>query len=87
MLELLTDATIDLRVGEHILCGTFEHADQFKNGEPIKAVVSQREDVLFVHSIMQARTQQFYMPLGVFAGDRALLKHCMKVAWGFTILA
>lgn len=72
-------------VGEHVVCGTFEHADQFKNGEPIKAVVSQREDVLFVHSIMQAKTQQFYMPLGVFAGDRALLKHCMNVAWGFTV--
>jgi len=25
-------------VGEHIVCGTFENADQFKNGEAIKAV-------------------------------------------------
>lgn len=72
-------------VGEHVVCGTFEHADQFRNGEPIKAVVSKREGVLFVHAIMQSQTKQFYMPLGVFAGDRALLKHCMKVARGFTI--
>jgi hypothetical protein len=73
-------------VGDQVVCGTFEHADQFKNGEPVKAVVSKREGVLFVHAIMQTRTQQFYMPLGVFAGDRALFKHCMNVAWGFTIL-
>lgn len=73
-------------VGEHIVCGNFEHADQFKNGDPIKAVVSKRGEVLYVHSIMQAKTQQFYMPLGVFAGSGALFKHCMNVAWGFTIL-
>jgi hypothetical protein len=72
-------------VGEHVVCGTFEHADQFKNGESIKAVVSRREGVLFVHAIMQSQTQQFYMPPGVFAGDRALLKHCMKVALGLTL--
>lgn len=72
-------------VGEHVVCGTFEHADQFRNGEPIKAVVSKREGVLFVHAIMQSQTKQFYMPPGVFAGDRALLQHCMKVALGFTI--
>ncbi|WP_426344562.1 putative type VI secretion system effector [Pseudoduganella sp. R-32] len=67
-------------LGEHIVCGTLEHADQFKNGEPVKAVVSQRGDVLYVHAIMQAKTQQFYMPLSVFAGRRALFKNCMRVA-------
>ena len=69
-------------MGEHVVCGTFEHADQFKNGEPIKAVVSKRGEVLYVHSIMQEKTRQFYMPLGVFAGNGALFKHCMNVAWG-----
>ncbi|WP_426170511.1 putative type VI secretion system effector [Pseudoduganella sp. R-34] len=67
-------------LGEHIVCGTLEHADQFKNGEPVKAVVSQRGDVLYVHAIMQAKTQQFYMPLSVFAGRRALFKSCMREA-------
>jgi len=73
-------------VGDQVVCGTFEHADQFKNGELVKAVVSKREGVLFVHAIMHTKTQQFYMPLGVFAGDRALFKHCMNVAWRFTVL-
>jgi hypothetical protein len=72
-------------VGEHVVCGTFEHADQFKNGEAVKAVVSKREGVLYVHAIMQSQMQQFYMPVGVFAGDRALLEHCMKVAGGLTL--
>lgn len=67
-------------LGEHVVCGTLEHADQFRNGEPIKAVVSQRGDVLYVHAIMQAKTRQFYMPLNVFAGKGAFFKHCMRVA-------
>jgi len=75
-------------LGEHIICGTFEHADQFKNGEPVKAVVSQRGDVLYVHAIMQAKSQQFYMPLSVFAGKAALFKSCMRVAfWGGTLVS
>ncbi|WP_426337299.1 hypothetical protein ACN9MY_10720 [Pseudoduganella sp. R-31] len=72
-------------LGEHFVCGTLEHANQFKNGESVKAVVSQRGDVLYVHAIMQAKTRQFYMPLNVIAGKGAFLKHCMRVANGLTI--
>lgn len=67
-------------LGEQVICGTFEHADQLKNGELVKAVVSKRGEVLFVHAIMHAKTKQFYMPLGVFAGKGAFFKHCMRVA-------
>jgi len=70
---------------EHIVCGTLEHADQFKNGEPVKAVVSQRSDVLYVHAIMQAQTRHFYMPLSIFAGKGAFFKSCMRVANGLAI--
>ncbi|WP_426344564.1 putative type VI secretion system effector [Pseudoduganella sp. R-32] len=67
-------------LGELIICGTLEHANQFKNGESVKAVVSQRGDVLYVHAIMQAKTQQFYMPLSVFAGKKAFFKSFMRSA-------
>ncbi|WP_426337300.1 putative type VI secretion system effector [Pseudoduganella sp. R-31] len=67
-------------LGEHIVCGTLVHADQFKNGDPVKAVVSQRGDVLYVHAIMHAQTRHFYMPLNVFAGKEAFFKSCMRVA-------
>jgi hypothetical protein len=73
-------------LGEQVICGTFEHANFLKEGDPIKAVVSKdAEGVLFVHAIMHAETQQFYMPLNTFSGDGALFKHCMAVAKGFTI--
>ncbi|WP_426322290.1 putative type VI secretion system effector [Pseudoduganella sp. R-43] len=67
-------------LGEHMVCGTLQHADQFKNGEPVKAVVSQRGDIFYVHAIMQAKSGQFYMPPNVFAGKDAFFKSCMRTA-------
>lgn len=73
-------------LGEQVICGTFEHANFLREGDPIKAVVSKDEGgVLFVHAIMHAETQQFYMPLNTFAGDGAFFKSCMRVAKGFTV--
>lgn len=75
-------------LGEHIVCGTLENADQFKNGEPVKAVVSQRGDIFYVHAIMHAKSGQFYMPLCVFAGKDAIFKSCMHAAfWGGTFVS
>ena len=73
-------------LGDHVICGTFEHGDQFKNGEPVRAVVSRRDGVLYVHAIMQTETKKFYMPVGVAGGDDPFFKHCMNVAGGFSIL-
>jgi hypothetical protein len=70
-------ATLDEQ-GEQVICGVFEHANQFKNGDPIKAVVSKRGDVFFAHAIMHANTQQFYMPLNTWAGNGAIFKDCMR---------
>jgi len=68
-----------------VICGTFQHAENIKDGDRVKAVVSKRGDVLFVHSIMNAKTQEFYMPMNVFSSSDGLFRHCMRVAWGFTI--
>jgi hypothetical protein len=71
-------ATLDGE-GQQVVCGTFEHANQLQNGDPVKVVVSKRGDVLFAHAIMHAKTQQFYMPLNTWAGDGAIFMDCMKV--------
>jgi len=68
-----------------VICGTFQHAENIKNGDRVKAVVSKRGDVLFAHSIMNAKTQEFYMPMNVFSSADGFFGHCMRVAWWFTI--
>jgi hypothetical protein len=73
-------------LGEQVICGSFPHADQFKNGEKVKAVVSRRGEVLYVHAIMNAATQRFYMPMNVFSGTGGFFRNCMRIAWRFTIV-
>ena len=68
-----------------VVCGTFRHAENIKDGDRVKAVVSKRGDVLFTHAIMNAKTQEFYMPMNVFSSSDGLFAHCMRVAWGGTI--
>jgi hypothetical protein len=68
-----------------VVCGTFQHADNFKEGDRVRAVVSRRGEVLFAHSMMNAATQEFYLPMNVFAGPDGLFRHCMRVALGFTV--
>lgn len=68
-----------------VICGAFQHADKIQDGDRVRAVVSKRGEVLFTHAIMNAQTQEFYMPLNVFSSVDGLLRHCMRVAIGFTI--
>jgi hypothetical protein len=68
-----------------VICGTFQHADKIQEGDRVKAVVSKRGDVLFAHAIMNAKTQEFYMPINVFSSSDGLFGHCMRVALGATI--
>jgi hypothetical protein len=72
-------------VGDHVICGVFEHADRFKNGDKIKAVVSKRGDVLYTHAITNTNSKLLYMPLTTFAGEKAFFRGCMRVAWRFSI--
>ena len=69
-----------------VICGTFQHAENIKDGDRVKAVVSKRGDAFFAHSIMNAKTREFYMPLNEFASSDGLFAHCMRVAFGFTVL-
>jgi len=72
-------------LGSEVVCGTFQHAQYMKDGDHVKAVVSRRGDVLFVHAILNAKAQEFYMPMNVFSGRDGLFRHCMRVAVGFTV--
>ena len=69
-----------------VICGTFQHAENIKDGDRVKAVVSKRGDVLFAHSIMNAKTQEFYMPMNVFSSADGFLGHCMRVAFWMTVV-
>ena len=68
-----------------VICGTFQHADKIQEGDRVKAVVSKRGDVLFAHSIMNAKTQEFYMPMNVFSSSDGFFGHCMRVALWLTV--
>jgi hypothetical protein len=72
-------------VGDQVICGSFEKADKFKDGDAIKAVVSKRGDVLYAHSLMRLSDYFTCMPLMTFAGKKAFFRGCMKVAWRFSI--
>jgi hypothetical protein len=69
------------------IVGTFQFADRIKEGDRVKAVVSSRQGVWLAHAIMNAKTQEFYMPLNVFSGLDGLFGHCMRTARNFTIFA
>jgi hypothetical protein len=70
-----------------VICGSFQHADKIQAGNRVKAVVSKRDEVLFAHAIMNADTQEFYMPVNVFSSSDRLLRHCMRVAAWMTLAA
>jgi hypothetical protein len=71
---------------KQVVCGSFQHADKIQDGQHVKAVVSKRGEVLFTHAIMNARTNEFYMPLNVFSSSDGLLRHCMRVAMWASVL-
>jgi hypothetical protein len=74
-----------------VICGTFQHADKIREGDRVKAAVSKRSDVLFVHSILNTKTQEFYMPANAFVNSNTLFRHCVRTAsrltvWGWVAL-
>lgn len=74
-------------LGERIVCGTFRDADKMVDGDQIKAVVSKRGDVLYAHSVLCKRRQILMLPLMTFAGEKALFRHCMSVAFWACVFA
>lgn len=71
-------------VNGKVACGVFDRANKLKNGDVVKLVVSQRGEVLHVHSLLRIEDSLLLMPLNVYCGERAFFKGCMKVAWRFT---
>ena len=69
---------------DKVVCGTFQRADRLRDGDRVRAVVSDSGDVLLVHAIMNAR-DEFYMPLNTFASVDGMLQHCMRFAWKMTL--
>jgi hypothetical protein len=73
-------------LGEQVICGTFQKADTFKNGDKIKAVVSKRGEVLSTHAVMRENDKMLFMPLSILRGDKAHFRSCMNVARNMCIL-
>lgn len=74
-------ALVDGRVAS----GVFDKANKLKNGDVVKLVVSERGEVLHVHSLLRIEDSLLLMPLNVYCGERAFFRGCMKVAWRFTL--
>ncbi|MBW3499321.1 MULTISPECIES: hypothetical protein [Janthinobacterium] len=74
-------------VNGKVVCGVFDKANKLKNGDVVKLVVSERGEVLHVHSLLRIEDSLLLMPLNVYCGERAFFKGCMRVAWRFTLFA
>jgi hypothetical protein len=64
-----------------VVCGTFESANSFVDGDVVRAVVSKRGDVLYVHGLLREGDKMLFMPMQCAQGTRALLTSCMRTAW------
>lgn len=67
-------------VNEKVVCGVFRDADKIKDGDLVKLVVTQRKDVLYVHSLLRIDDSLLLMPLNTYCGERAFFWSCMKFA-------
>jgi hypothetical protein len=67
-------------LGAQVICGTFEKADTFKDGDKIRAVVSKRGEVLSARAVMRERDKMLFMPLSILRGDGAHFRSCMRHA-------
>ena len=74
-------------LGDRVICGTFEKADTFKDGDKVKAVVSRKGDVLSTHALMRENDKMLFMPLSTVRGTKAHFRSCMKVARNMCIFA
>ena len=74
-------------LGTQVVCGTFEGADTFRDGDHIKAVVSKRGEVLYAHAVMRENDKMLFMPLTTLAGKSAHFRYCMRSAWRACIFA
>ena len=67
-------------VNGKVVCGVFRDSDKIKDGDVVKLVVTQRKDVLYVHSLIRIDDSFFMMPLNAYCGERAFFWSCMKFA-------
>ncbi|KAB8047918.1 hypothetical protein GCN78_21225 [Janthinobacterium rivuli] len=67
-------------VNGKVVCGVFRNADKIKDGDIVKLVVTQRKDVLYVHSLLRIDDSLLLMPLNIYCGERAFFWSCMKFA-------
>lgn len=67
-------------VNGQVVSGVFRNVNRIKDGDAIKLVVSQRHEVLHVHSLLRTDDSLFLMPLNAYCGERAFFWSCMKFA-------
>lgn len=66
---------------DRIVCGSFTLADKLSDGDYLKAVVSERRGVLWVHSLTRANDRLMLLPVSVYLGQRAFLRSCLRTFW------
>lgn len=68
-----------------VVFGVLSQAVRLKDGDAVKLVVSQRDDVFFIHSLLRQADDLLMLPTMVYAGERAFFKSCMRTAFWSTV--
>ena len=75
------------RIDNSIVCGQFSGANHLKNGDTVKAVVTQQGDVFFTHAILRHADEVLWLPVGSYMGSNADLRGNMRMArWGCSLV-
>lgn len=71
-------------IGDELVGGIFSHPLSIANGDHLKAVVSRRGNMYFVHGLARPADHSAWMPINTFQGQKAMLRKLMKfpVGWG-----
>lgn len=75
------------RIGEKIVCGQFSGADHLKDGDVVKAVVTQQGDLYRAEAILRYSDEVLWLPVGSYLGTNADLRGQMRMAWRLGIFA
>jgi hypothetical protein len=61
-----------------VVCGTFNGAATFENGEAVRFVVAKRGDAHFAHAAYRLKPKVLMIPSMTYNGDNAHLGDCMR---------
>jgi len=75
------------RVGEQVVIGQFAGAELLNDGDEVKVVVEQQDDVLYAHAVQRPKDGLLWLPVGENMGIWAAFMSQMRFAsWTFILI-